>query len=240
MKPFWVFITILIIGIALTFGFLALNCSANTIGFSYDRAVDDSNFGIYGDYEQELDYLDFEAEGQMQGGDAYLGNLDLAFTFFNNFRVESNNTFKGFTLDSIGRKNNLGLSFVAPIGDTEVSVGVFGVNGNPFEPVYELDDPTNPESAVLKDSGLSIKEGSTLNAALKAEFDVSRFEVGIRGLIELAGEGDKVHQVDLDANTSGRITNSVNWTLQTRLSAQLYGDIIEYETRIISGIEYPF
>ena len=233
-KPFWV-----LIAFAMIFCFCSMS-DANTIGLSYDRAVDDSNWGIYGDYETEVDALGFELEGQLQGGDVYLGNLDLAFTFFNNFRLESNNLLKGYEIDTIGRKNNLGLSFVFPIKDLEVSVGVFGVNGNPFDTIYELADPTDPESAEIKNSGLRIKEGSTLNAALKTEFDVSRFEVSLRGLLEVAGEGEKVHQLDADINTSGSITDSINWTLQTRVSAQLYGDVIEYETRIISGVEYPF
>ena len=240
MKPFWVFTTIFAIIVMTLFVAFVFTCNANTIGFSYDRAIDESNWGLHGDYETGVENLDFELEGQLQSGDAYIGNLDLSFTLFDYLRIESNNLLKGYELDTIGRKNNIGASFVFPIDDIEVAVGIFGVNGNPFEPVYELSDPTDPDSATIKDSGITIKEGSTLNAALSTELDLSRFEIGLRGLLELTGEGEKVHQFDVDIGTSGNWTDSINWTLQTRISAQLFGDVLEYETRILSGIEYPF
>ena len=111
---------------------------ANTVGFIYQSAANEDAWGLNGDYEADItDVLKFGAEGQLQSGDVYAGDLDLAFTLGNDglgIRLESNNTFTGYALAKMGRNNDLGLSLVFPIGGVEVSGGVFGKNGNPFEP----------------------------------------------------------------------------------------------------------
>lgn len=239
MKPFWL-VYVLIIASLMLVGFV----HANTIGLSYDRALNDSNYGIYGDYETPVSIFDFEVEGAMQGGDAYLGNLDFALTY-KFLRLESNNVLKGFSIDNLGRTNDVGVSGVFNLTEeVKVSAGFFGKNGNPLAPVYELENPNDRDSAVLKNSGLTIKEGSTLNLALRTEFDVSRFEVGVRGLLEVAGdpETEKAHQIILDIGTSGKLLgfDDINWTIQSQISAQIYGELIEYEQQIISGVEISF
>ena len=216
---------------------------ANTIGFSYSQAVDDTSWGVHGDYEAQVaDTVKVGLEGQLQSGDVYLGNLDLALTFdlLLDVRLESNNTLKGYQLDTLGRTNDLGLSLVVPTGDIEWSVGVFGKNGSPFGEVWELADQTDPTSAKLVDAGLSIKEGSSLNVAIRGEFDLSRFEIGVRGLLEALGEGEKVHQLDFDVETGGQLTQSVGWAVQGKLTGQLYGGVVEYETALISSVQYSF
>ena len=241
MKPFWLVYVLIIASLM----FVAF-ANANTVGFSYDRAVNEDSWGIYGDYQEDFnEYSGFELDGQLQGGDVIFGNLDLALTF-GMFRLESNNLLKGYEIDSIGRKNNLGLSGVVNLGDFEVSVGIFGVNGNPFDTVYELENPTDPNSVVEKDAGISIKEGSTLNAALKTEFSrtiLNRdFEIALRGLFEVAGdpETDKAHQLEANISTGGTLINSLNWTAQARISAQLWGDLIQHDSQIMTGVEFPF
>lgn len=233
-------ISIMLIILAL---FTCATVDANTLGLSYDRAVDETNIGIYGDYEKDLGIADFEVEGQLQGGDIYLGNIDTAFTFnigSIGLRLENNNLLKGYELSSIGRTNDIGASLVIPIDSLEVSVGIFGKSGNPFDKIYELENPSDPESAVLKDAGITIKDGSTLNAAVKTEFDVSRFEVGLRALFELAGEGEKAHQAVIDIGTGGNLVGGIDWTVQAQITTQIYGDLIEHESQIISGLEYNF
>ena len=216
---------------------------ANTIGFSYSQAVDDHSWGIHGDYEEQVaDAVKVGLEGQLQSGDVYLGNLDLALTFdlLLDVHLESNNTLKGYQLDTLGRTNDLGLSLVVPTGDIEWSVGIFGKNGSPFGEVWELADQTDPTSAKLVDAGLSIKEGSSLNVAIRGEFDLSRFEIGVRGLFEALGEGEKVHQLDFDVETGGQLTQSVGWAVQGKLTGQLYDGVVEYETALISSVQYSF
>lgn len=231
------------ISVLLLFLMLTMCADANTIGLTYGGSTDDWNLGIYGDYEKGLGVADFEIEGQLQSGDVYLGNLDTAITFgigSIGLRLESNNLLKGYEVSSIGRTNDIGASVVIPIDSLEVSVGIFGKSGNPFDKVYELENPSDPDSAILKDAGITIKEGSTLNAALKTEFDVSRFEIGLRGLLELAGEGEKAHQAVVDIGTGGNFVGGIDWTAQAKIYAQSYKNLIEYEYRIISGLEYNF
>ena len=248
MKPFWVFIAMLTM-----FCFCGMS-NANTVGLSYDRAVNDSNFGVYGDYEVDIeDNLNLEIDGQYQFGDDHTGNIDAAITAFDNFRIETNNYFI-----NEGRKLDVGASFVVNIQDAEVSVGIFGVNGNPFDPVetatkvdgeWVADDPVEPP--------IRVKQGSTLNAALKTEFNKDAlgrtFEVGLRGLLELTDLGDiaqgditgKLHQFEASISTGGDFAMGADWTLRARLAAQAFdteeGFGTAFQLRsVILGLEYPF
>ena len=221
---------------------------ANTIGFTYGEALDERNYGIHGDYESQLtDVVKLGAEGQFQYGEALLGNLDVAVTLGNErlgVRFESNNNYKGADLNDVGRTNALGASLVFPLFGLEVSGGVFGKTGNPFQPTYKLADPTDPASAELADSGILIKEESTLNLALKTEFDWKRLEVSLRGLFEVAGEGDRYHQLDVGLETGGQFTEKIGWTAQLRVIGQLVdqedGAKIYSERSIIAGATYSF
>ena len=221
---------------------------ANTIGFTYGEALDERNYGIHGDYESQLtDVVKLGAEGQFQYGEALLGNLDVAVTLGNErlgVRFESNNNYKGADLNDVGRTNALGASLVFPLFGLEVSGGVFGKTGNPFQPTYKLADPTDPASAELADSGILIKEESTLNLALKTEFDWKRLEVSLRGLFEVAGEGDKYHQLDVGLETGGQFTEKLGWLVQFKGIGQLValedGAKIYTERSVIAGVNYSF
>ena len=220
---------------------------ANTIGLTYSQAIDDEAWGVIGDYEHEIsDNLKFGLEGQMQASDAFAGNLDMALTIWNNLRLESNNIFQGYVLNDIGRRNDLGASWVFAFGDTEVSFGLFGQNGNPFQPIYELSDPTDPTSAELVDSGILIKDGSTLNLAARFEKDMSvlnrSVEGGFRTLFELSGkeDEDKVHQLTIDLETGGNLALGVTWTAQVQIDAQLQGEEVYLQRTITSGVNYRF
>ena len=55
-------------------------------------------------------------------------------------RLFSNNKLKGYTVDTLGRTNDVGAALVIPTGDLEIAVGVFGRNGNPFGKPNAKDD----------------------------------------------------------------------------------------------------
>ena len=239
MKNLLLFIMMLIVVTFTTSAF------ANSVGVNFSQALDDVNLGVYGDYEVDFtENLKFGAEGQLQSGDVILGDLAVAVTLGNErigVRVETNNHWTGHTFDDIGRINDLGASLVFPIGNLEVSGGIFGKSGNPFLPVYELSNPNDPESAVLKEDGLKIKDASTLNLALRTEFDWSRFEIGLRGLFEIAGEGEKVHQGTADIETGGDLfIDGLGWTLQGQVVAQAWGENITWQSSIAAGAKYEF
>ena len=258
MKPLWVFYSLIVILLAACLFVFAFQCEANTIGLSYDRAAGDSSFGVYADYQKDeiAQNLDFEFDGQYQNG--HTANIDASFTLFNNFRIESNNYFEGEKLDlDIGRRVDLGASFVFDIKDLEVSIGIFGVNGNPFDPVKTAtwDNDTGEWVADNPDEiPIPIKKGSTINIAAKTEFNKDilgrNFEVGLRGLFDFAGEDEnakygKVHQLEASISTGGEFDIGVNWTLRLRLAAQAYQEGENFHTAsqirsITAGVEYPF
>ena len=228
--------------------FFPHNAFSNSVGFTYTDAIGDIGFGLHGDYEVDINAITkFGIEGQLQSGDAYLGDLDFGLTFGNDalgIRFESHNNLTGFDLKGLGRTNSLGASLVFPLGDWEVSGGIFGQSGNPFDPVYELKDPTDPTSAVVKDAGIRVKDGSTLNLALRTELEFEFFgrdvEAGLRGLFEIAGEGERVNQGTIDLETGGHLSGGFNWTAQLEFVVQAQGDIIQSQRSFILGANYPF
>ncbi len=212
--------------------------SEGNVAVNVSGVMDDNAWGVVGEYEKGI----FEVEGNLQSGEAYAGNVDAAVTLFDYFRVSSKNTLKGYELATLGRQNDLGASFVIPIGETvDVAVGIFGRNGNPFTPVYELENPSDPNSAVLKDEGITIQEGSTLLASLEAELDVGRFEIEGQGLLELLGEGDKVQQVRVNISTDGAFFDTgLTWNIAANVRLQKLGEVIEYETDYFAGLGLQF
>ena len=229
-----------------TLAILAPPVFANEVGFIYSQASTDSNWGINADYEKQVsERVKIGIEGQLQSGDVHIGNADFALTLNLpvDIRLESNNMLKGYSLDGMGSSTDLGASLVFPLGDTEWSAGVFGKNGNPFAPAYELKDPTDPASAELIDAGIDIIEKSSLNLAVRGEFDKTvldrTVEVGARALFELRGEGEKVHQLVVDLETGGTLLG-VNWTVQGTVVAQAHGDTIQHDRSIMTGIKIPF
>ena len=229
--------------------------ATGNIGFNYSRAIDDQNWGVLGDYEHKADIFDFEVEGQLQSGDVYRGKTDLSVTLNTPLPIDlqlySNNTLKGYTLDTLGRVNDVGAALVVPIRSLNVSVGIFGRNGNPFAPRTALSTLTDAgfseedftgldlENIQLSE-GMSIKAGSSLNSSIETEFDISRFEVEVKGLLELVGEGEKVHQLLANIATGGTLLQRFNWQISADLGVQLFGDVVEYETSWITSVGYEF
>lgn len=252
MRRIW-FLLSLMIAFALMFT-PQLTFSEGTIGFTYNRVVEDSNIGFTGDYEYSADRFTVDVGGNLQSGDVYKGKVDTAITFDVSavgVRLYSNNALKGYTLNTLGRSNDVGAALVVPIQDDEVAVGIFGRNGNPFAPRSALGTLTDAGFAeeqfdglgladITLAEGISIKEGSSLNASLETELHISRFEVELKGLLELAGEGERVHQLLANISTDGNLFGHVSWQVSGDLAAQLYGEIVEWETGIMVSTLYKF
>lgn len=256
----WVYFTIIVAAIFALLSVLPSKkaYSEGNIGLSINRSVDEHNAGIFGDYETDVGPLGLEIEGQLQSGDVYDGHLNLAVLWnFKNigFRVASDNDLKGYSLDTLGRQNNLGLDFVVPIGGSgvELSVGVFGRNGNPFEKPSALNTlldegfvedeiaPLGLAEIYPKDRGIVLPDGSAAGMAIKGEFDVSGFKIGLKTLLELLGEGEKVHQFRLDIGTGGTFDSTgVEWEIYSTLTAQKSGNTIQYEDSWMTRFSYPF
>ena len=249
MKPLfeklqWVLVIAFVI-MALLTGYVDLVRAEGNIAVNVAGVLDDNAWGVIGDYETQVnEAVKLGIEGNLQSGDAYAGNVNAAVTFLDYFRISSKNTLSGFSLDGLGRTNDLGASFVYGLTDEiDVAIGVFGRNGNPFEPVYELSNPTDPESVVLKDAGITIKGGSSVLASLETELDVGRFEVELQGLLEVIGEAntEKVQQVNANISTDGTVLNTgVTWNASMNIRAQKLGEVVEYETTYFAGFGKKF
>ena len=244
MKRFDLLATLVVIVFTICF---TLPVFSNSVGFTYQEAIDDSSWGVNADYETQVnETVKLGIEGQLQSGISYAGNADIAVTLWESLRLESNNLFTGYQVSKLGRTNDLGASYVFMLGSLEVSAGLFGKNGNPFQPVYFLKDPTDPNSAELKDSGVLIKAGSSLNLALRTELEFEVLgkdvEVGLRGLLEVAGEEgtEKAHQLRADVQTGGQLIGGINWTAQVQFNMQAWGESITHQRIANLGLNYPF
>ena len=232
---------------ALTMLFTVGAYSEGNVAVNVSRVIEDTSWGVIGDYEKGI----FEIEGNLQSGDQYTGNVDVAVTLFDYFRVSSKNTLKGYSLEGLGRVNDLGAAFVLPVGDIDVAVGVFGRNGNPFAPRNALGTLTDAGFAetdfdglgladITLSEGISIKGGSSMLASLEAEVDVGRFEVELQGLLELLGEDEKVQQVHANISTDGDLGNGFTWNVAANVRLQKYGELVEYESDYFAGIGKKF
>ena len=250
---------ILLICVALLFcGTLLFSQSAfaeGNIGFNYSQIIDDTSWGVIGDYEHDAGPFDFEVEGQLQSGAIYNGTVDTAITFDVSsvgIRLFSNNKLKGYTLDGLGRTNDVGAALVIPTGDLEIAVGVFGRNGNPFGKPNAKDDlvPLGYNEDTLLSlgldilhpapKGLTIEGGNSLNASVETEFDAGRFEIELKGLLEIAGEGEKVHQFLTNIATDGDLAIGLNWQAAVNIALQKYGETLEWESAWFVGVGKKF
>lgn len=244
---------ILLTCVALLFSQFAY--AEGNIGFNYSQIIDDTAWGVIGDYEHDAEPFDFEVEGQLQSGAIYNGNIDTSITFDVSavgIRLFSNNKLKGYTLDGLGRTNDVGAALVIPTGDLEIAIGVFGRNGNPFGKPNAKDDlvPLGYDEDTLLSlgldtvhpapKGLTIESGNSLNVSAETELDVSRFEVELKGLFEVAGEGQKVHQLLANISTEGDLVGGLNWLAAVNVGFQKYGESIEHESAWFVGVGKKF
>ena len=223
---------------ALTMFFTSGASAEGSIAVNLSGITGDNAWGVVGDYEKGI----FEIEGNLQKGESYAGNIDASVTLFDYLRISSKNTLSGYSLNGLGRTNDLEGAFVFGLTDeVDVAVGISGRNGNPFARVYELEDPSDPNSAVLKDAGITVPEGSTLLASLEVELDVGRFKIEGQGLLEILGTDDKIQQARFNVATDGSLLDTgFTWHVGANARIQKYGELVEYVATYFAGIGKRF
>ena len=244
---------ILLICVALLFSQFAY--AEGNIAVNYSQIIDDTSWGLIGDYEHDRGSFDFEVEGQLQSGAIYNGNVDTAITFDVSsvgIRLFSNNKLKGYTLGGLGRTNDVGAALVIPTVDLEIAIGVFGRNGNPFGKPNAKDDllPLGYDEDTLLSlgldtlqpapKGLTIEGGNSLNVSAETELEARNFEVEFKGLFEVAGEGEKVHQLLTNIATDGDLAIGLNWQAAVNIALQKYGADYELESAWFVGVGKKF
>ena len=78
-----------------------------------------------------------------------------------------------------------------------------------------------------------------MNAFVSTGFTKGMFDIDVKGIIELLGEGDKLHQANTTIKTGGEVYGTV---VTTALEVGLvsYQDAIHYETAIITSVGFDF
>ena len=192
--------------VMLTFLFCMLSYGEGSIGLSYSQVVDDIAYGANTNYEHEFSIGDLEASSQIQGGDKYLADAHVSFTWTHlpaGLRAYVDVVGKADTLESIdalGGKLDYGLTINFPVHETsEVGIGVFLRNANPFstEQFYKLED--GEYVAVDPGVGINYDNPAAVNILGYTGFEVDRFEVGLKGSM---GIGQKDYWLIADVSTS--------------------------------------
>jgi len=221
--------------------FVALPAFSNSIGFNYTQAVDDTSWGLHGDYEKKVGSVDFELEGQLQSGDVYVGNADLSVQFNISaigVKLSSLNNLQGPSIGGLGRQNTLDAALVVPLGDLDFAIGIFGQNGNPFAPQYELSDVLDPVSEVIEsESGITIPEGNRWGVSAAVGLDVSVFEVDVKALLD---PNNITHQGRVGIGTGGDLWEDFGWTAKVNIALQSHENVVEIQSDVIVGLDYNF
>ena len=179
------------------------------IGFTFNQVIDDRSGGLIGDYEREWELFDFEIDGQLQFGDVYRVKLHTAVVFdLGSVGIKPflDLNSKGYILSELGYEQNAGLALTVPYRDLRFDVGFFGSNAGPWGSPNALDElvvkgynETQLEALGLGDvhpapRGIPARVGQKFNAIAKTTFEKGDFEIGLKAIFELLGEGDKAQQ----------------------------------------------
>ena len=264
MRSFWnyrdrneylTFMVILLIG---SIGSILCASVANadgTVGFTYSQIIDDKSLGVTGEYERELtERVTFEADGQLQTGDIYNGTLNTNFVFdiaAIDLKLLVENQYKGYDLDTLGRAQSVGLAFSVPIDNLNIDVGIGGVNSSPFDTPNAFDTLVSEgfsesdisgkglDAVTPAPKGIPFKNGSALNAFMATGFEKGVFDIDIKAIIELLGEGDKMHQVNTVFSTNGTVAGLLI-TTSVELGLVSYQDAIHHEIATVTSVGFEF
>ncbi len=243
MRDLWLVILLAIL--------IAFPVYANEIGFTISQLHEEIDWGGTANLSGTLAGLDAELDIQAQSGDLirgrYRGEVGLA-----NFKVFQDGTFKGYTLDSLGRQSDIGIKGEVGVGGLNVAVGIFGRNAGEFGPpnAYGTLRDLGYDEATLEaiggldtlnpaPTGLSIRGGNSLNLLLSTEFEVADLDVELRVLPQLTGEV-KAHQALLLLQTDYQLTDNLKLNLGADIATQLVEDTIEYETATVATVSLEF
>ena len=226
-----------------------------SLGVSYSQIIDDRSLGLTGDYMTLIsDRVTFEADGQLQAGGIYNAKINTDFTFdiaTVDLKLLIEGNLKGYTLDSLGRSQSIGLAFTLPVNELNFDVGIGGTNASPFGApnAFETLVGAGFAESTIEGKGLSaltpaskgipFRNGSALNAFLSTGFEAGIFDVNVKGVIELLGEGDKMHQVNTTFKTGGKVYGALI-TTSLEIGLASYQDLIHRELATITTAGFDF
>ena len=226
-----------------------------SLGVSYSQIIDDRSLGLTGDFKTALsNRVNFEADAQVQAGGIYNAKINTDFTFdisTVDLKLLIANSVRGHTLQSLGRSQSVGLAFTVPIETFNVDVGIGGTNASPFAASNAFDTLVGAgfaESAIEgkglsaltpASKGIPFRNGSALNTFLSTGFRAGIFDVNVKGVIELLGEGDRMHQVNTTFKTGGKVYGALI-TTSLEIGLASYQDLIHRELATITTAGFDF
>ncbi|MDE0685613.1 MAG: hypothetical protein OXI63_22015 [Candidatus Poribacteria bacterium] len=225
------------------------------IGFSFSQVIDERSSGAVGEYERDFGRYTVEVEGQIQSGDIYRGKYHGAVIFdvkTVGVKLSTEGTIKGYTLGTLGRDSNIALALTVPVDNLSFDVGFAGRNSRPWGAPSAKDEllPKGFDEAKLDalglgsvypaPSGIQFKHGNSIAALVATELDWHKVEIGIKGLIEIVGEGDRAHQILTKFQTSKRLSDKLSLNLGSELMLQFYRDELQSESAVFTTVDYSF
>lgn len=227
---------------------------AGNIGFTYSQVIDDQSGGVTAEYEHDGETIDFEIDGQLQSGDIYRGkaHAEVVFRLGSTVGLKPfvDITAKGYTLDGLGREQNYGLAGTVKVGDLDFDIGVGGRNSNPWGEPNALDEllPKGYNEDELKaleldkvhpaPKGIPFKSGNSVIAFASTSLEKGNFEIDLKGVFEVAGEGDKAHQIHANFETNRNLFGNVDLIVGLQVATQFYQKNIQYESAVLTTIGY--
>lgn len=225
------------------------------IGVSYSEILEDRALGVTGAYNTALsERVSFEVDASIQSGDVHNAVINTDFIFdiaTIDLKLLIANKLKGYSLDTLGRDQSIGLAFSVPIDTINVDVGIGGASSSPFNPPTAFDalvaEGFNESeisgkglgSITPAPTGIPFRNGNTLNAFLSTGFEAGIFDIEMRGVVELLGEGDKMNQLITTLKTGGKVYD-LNLTTAIDISLADYQDVIHREIATITTVGFDF
>ena len=228
--------------------------SEGNIGVTYNQIIDDRAGGFVGDFKHNFGAFDFEADGQLQVGDIYRGKARTAVIFDVRkvgIKVGIETVGKGYTLDTMGSAKDISVALTVPTGNLNFDVGIGGSNSSPWGAPNAQDEleAKGYDINVLEELGLAnvhpkprgipFQSGNFLNVFVATGLDVGSVEVDLKGIVQVAGEGDRQHQLQTYFQTS-RDLLGIAVTVGLEIAFAHYQEAIHYETAILTSFGIGF
>ena len=133
-------------------------------------------------------------DAQLQSGDIHNFKLNTDFTVdiaTVDVKLLIENRVKGYSLDTLGREQSVGLAFTVPVDDLNFDVGIGGKNSSPFGAPNAYDtlvasgfnesDLAGRGLAKLTPAlkGLPFKDGNALNAFVSSGFERGGIDIDL-------------------------------------------------------------
>lgn len=227
-----------------------------SVSVSLNQIVDDRSFAALVAAPYDLELFDGYVAGIGQTGNVLRGKYHAeAGIDLGAFRgvVYTDGTFKGYSIDDIGRQADYGIAVDTPkISGANVRIGIFGRNAGEFGPPNARDilenngfDPNDLDNRDLETltpppAGLSFQRGSSLNALIQTGFAYRGVSIKVAGMPELTGEGNPAHQGIISAFANTGISEHISIDLGAELGLQWWNNTVEREVAYFVGIGLDF